>query len=114
MSGHCSGMPSKRTPLAELHAEWVEQRHRIVGMRFVCPNCRACTIGVLFENPPDGGPPASDDKGKPHNNGGRRWHRTGETLETLTLRPSIDASSWGCWHGEVTSGVAHLPGDPPP
>lgn len=105
-------MPARRTRITELHAEWVEQDRRVVGVRFVCPNCRACTIGVLFENPPDGGAPAPNVQ-KPHNNAGRRWQRTGDTLETLTIRPSIDASAYGCWHGFVTNGAAHLPSDPP-
>lgn len=32
------------------------------------------------------------------------WGRTGETFETLTLSPSIDASASGHWHGFVTGG----------
>jgi hypothetical protein len=30
------------------------------------------------------------------------WRRAGETFETLTLNPSVDASRAGCWHGFVT------------
>lgn len=34
----------------------------------------------------------------------RWWHRTGDTFETLTLTPSIDASAYGHWHGFITRG----------
>jgi hypothetical protein len=34
----------------------------------------------------------------------KRWHRSGETFETLTLTPSIDTSEHGHWHGNVTDG----------
>lgn len=32
------------------------------------------------------------------------WTRTGDTFETLTLSPSVDASRSGCWHGFVQGG----------
>lgn len=35
------------------------------------------------------------------------WARTGETFETLTLTPSVNAGSAGHWHGFVTDGVIH-------
>jgi hypothetical protein len=37
---------------------------------------------------------------------GYAWQRAGETFETLTLSPSVDASAAGCWHGFVTNGEA--------
>lgn len=33
------------------------------------------------------------------------WTRSGETFETLTLAPSVDASRAGCWHGFVQNGA---------
>ncbi len=34
------------------------------------------------------------------------WHRVaGDTFDTLTLSPSVDASRAGCWHGCVTGGA---------
>jgi hypothetical protein len=42
------------------------------------------------------------DGGAPHGGLGHLWQRTGNTFETLTLTPSIDASP--DWHGYVTSG----------
>ncbi len=35
---------------------------------------------------------------------GYLWKRTGETFETLTLSPSVDASASGHWHGHITNG----------
>lgn len=67
-------------------------RHGI-GIYFLCPTCRADKVCVMFENPIDGGPPFP---AKTH------WRREGETLDTLTLSPSVDAS--GCCYGKV-SGV---------
>ncbi len=34
------------------------------------------------------------------------WQRTGDTFETLTLTPSVDAASHGVghWHGFITNG----------
>ena len=77
-----------------------------VGMAisFQCPHCvltgaayrtRLC---VFFRNPVDG-KPHSDDYDDKH-----LWLRSGETFESLTLSPSIDASGSGHWHGFITSG----------
>jgi hypothetical protein len=33
------------------------------------------------------------------------WQRTGDTFETLSLSPSVDASRAGCWHGFLTNGA---------
>lgn len=78
------------------------KRHGI-GVMFDCP-CGKCdeqhVCYVPFRNPLDGGP-AFEESGRP------AWQRTGETFETLTLRPSILRSpeKGGCgWHGYVTNG----------
>lgn len=97
--------------LAALFGTWTHDRTgRVVGVKFICPTCPqvegAVTLAVMFENPPDGGPaerPGSDLVGE---NGGRRWHRTGDTLDTLTLTPSVDCSKCGHWHGIVSNGEA--------
>lgn len=78
----------------------VPERHG-VGLSFDCP-CGCGTRGYIdFENPLDGGPPHDTRPSLP------RWQRTGETLETLTLTPSILRSQerGGCgWHGFITNG----------
>src|SRR5574341_406234 len=73
------------------------ERHG-VGITFRCP-CGCGEWGyVPFTNPLDGGPVLQPDR--PH------WERTGKTVETLTLRPSIlRTKPPGCgWHGFVTNG----------
>ncbi len=35
---------------------------------------------------------------------GIHWQRTGDTFETLTFSPSIDASASGHWHGWINCG----------
>lgn len=77
-----------------------------VGVCFDCP-CGDHDEGhrcyVPFSNPLDGGP-ALDRHGW---NGSGGWQRTGETVETLTLTPSIlrSRATGGCgWHGFITNG----------
>lgn len=73
-----------------------------MGISFKCPCGKpGCDtyIGVLFVNPVDGGPPAP-----PEVDPRTRWLRTGETFDTLTIAPSIDASASGHWHGFIRNG----------
>lgn len=67
------------------------------GVSFDCPCCRARRLHVMFAEPLDGGAPVRGH--------GPLWQRTGDTFETLTLTPSIDASSDGHWHGFITAGL---------
>lgn len=79
-----------------------------VGMAvsFECPHCvqrerstgdrRVQRLAVWFANPIDGLPPTDDAK--------ILWQRSGDTFETLTLSPSIDASKEGHWHGFIRNG----------
>lgn len=97
--------------LVDLFATWVHDRDgRRVGVKFICPTCPqvegAPTLAVLFANPPDGGAPAPAGCGLVGDNEGQRWRRTGDTLETMTLSPSVDCSDCGHWHGFVHAGVA--------
>lgn len=97
--------------LTRLDPEWLQHGGRIVGVHFVCPVCSrwgarfegAHSVGVLFANPPDGGPAAPNDESIVANYQGQRWTRTGDTFETLTLSPSIDVR---CWHGWINAGIA--------
>lgn len=75
-----------------------------MGMTFRCPHC-AERLSVFFANPIDGGtpadlPPRLDPTGNP--TPAPLWSRTGESFETLTLQPSVDAA--GHWHGFITAG----------
>lgn len=81
-----------------------------MGLSFDCPHCarskvsfddpRFCVIFVALENPIDAGRPFDDC--------GKVWKRTGDTFETLTLSPSIDASKAhpDGWHGRIVAGMA--------
>lgn len=91
-------------------------RHGI-GVMFECPKCvkaglpkeKRTLAPVRFANPIDGGPP-ENRPGVP------AWQRTGDTLETLTLSPSVDmsrshnkpnpphADGHIGWHGHIING----------
>lgn len=73
-----------------------EERHGM-AITFDCPHCRKERLGVWFANPIDGLPPTDD--------AAHLWQRSGETFETLSLSPSVDASAHGHWHGFITNGV---------
>lgn len=98
--------------LVDLNARFtIDGDGRRVGVRFACPMCLGtphknaagydlCSgiSGVPFSNPLDGAP--LDPRG---------WQRTGETIATLTLYPSIwvnkgEGPTRCEWHGWVKNG----------
>lgn len=83
--------------LTELEPTWWgrDGRHGL-GITFLCPHCRKQKISVAFINPLDGGSTYPDDK--------PFWTREGESFETLTIKPSINASKIGHWHGFIRGG----------
>jgi len=74
----------------------VPARHG-VGICFDCPCGCESPCAVKFSNPLDGGPPAVSP-GEP------TWDRTGETFESLTLKPSLQRMEACRWHGFITNG----------
>lgn len=84
--------------LTELEPRWwsTQSGRHGQGINFLCPRCREEYIGVAFKNPVDGGSPAPNCK--------YYWIRIGDSFESLTLQPSIDATIYGHWHGEVRGG----------
>lgn len=112
--------------LRELDPRWFAEPGRgPQGLTFLCPHCRAIRLAVAFDPPIDGGPVVSlapkalwpllwPPGGTPADGSGAmtvvppgvHWSRTGETFETLTLSPSVDASASGHWHGTVAAGEA--------
>lgn len=72
--------------LTELDASFVapEGRHG-VAVQFRCPGCQRERIVIPLANPIDGGAPDPSMNAR-----GVLWTRTGETLETFTLMPSVD------------------------
>lgn len=87
--------------LIDLDPHWlVTESGRLgMGVMFECPHCREDRLGVWFANPLDNGSPAA-----PEHRPLPRWQRSGDTFETLTLSPSINAESHGHWHGFITNG----------
>lgn len=90
-------MPSEMR-LTDLDARFWEHRQ---GVNFQCPLCREGWVCVPFANPVGGGEPIPGR--------GTLWQRTGETIDALTLTPSVNAE--GCcdapcpgWHGWVRDG----------
>ncbi len=94
------------TALTELEPRWwtfsgfVHGADVRAGLSFICPHCMKQRLAVSFSNPID-----------PQGWVGRTgmvivsaWTRTGDTFETLTLTPSIDATASGHWHGHITNG----------
>jgi len=88
---------------------WASEHPFYVGITFRCPHCPAGErgetgyLGVYFANPVDPanllGQGISFGRLAEH-----LWQRTGDTFETMTLSPSIDASTTGHWHGFITNG----------
>lgn len=92
--------------LTELNPRWIadEGRHGM-GIYFDCPCCLGkkyvLRIGLYFSNPIDGGEPkrTKDPWDKIE-----LWERVGEDFDSLTLKPSVDGSEDGHWHGWITNG----------
>lgn len=105
--------------LVDLEPHWLMDGARRVGIAFDCPcgNClgKGCMLAVRFANPIGGGDPTPDDQSKVGNNKGKRWTRTGESFESLTVTPSIDSTKdkdgnpmppeHQHWHGFITNGA---------
>ncbi|MGH9366245.1 MAG: DUF6527 family protein [Thermoanaerobaculia bacterium] len=91
-----------------------EGNRRGMGISFLCPvhgnngpNRMPCYLGLWLENPLDGGPPYKPGdtyRPRPGQETGTEplWRREGETFDTLTLTPSINAE--GHWHGFIRNG----------
>lgn len=111
--------------LIDLHPRWFDVPGLGTdkdGVTFLCP-CAPCIadptrqvrLGVQFANPVQGGVGVlmsnADKRRHVHELGtfdvppGFLWQRTGDTFETMTLQPSVDASKSGHWHGHITDGL---------
>ena len=110
--------------LSALNPRWFAEAGRHgQGVTFDCPCClgkpNAVRLAAAFAPPLDGGAPISltpaallptlwpkpeDRPGLTTVPPGIHWQRKGDTFETLTLSPSVDASGSGHWHGWLTGG----------
>jgi hypothetical protein len=80
------------------------------ALGFLCPHCRGCTLLVWLARPMDGGAPIEAafrqhvvEDGHIHLD--PLWEHTGDTIDTISITPSVDASAHGHWHGFVTNGA---------
>lgn len=92
--------------LTELNPRWVGYPGPVYdGVSFDCPHCKTQRLAITFSPPidPNGWWPKMT---KPTYAGVNVWKRSGNTFETLTLSPSVDASVdiGGHWHGFITNG----------
>lgn len=105
-------MSGKRTPLSALGAQFLDaggggiiradgtpapERHG-VGVLMECP-CGSCgrLLAVDFKVAVDG---------MPWREGRGGWERTGDTIDTLTLSPSVQRMDDCRWHGWIRDGFA--------
>jgi len=94
--------------LTELEPRWFTFGHVAdgvifrFGLTFLCPHCLTQRLGVEFDPPID--PDNLLGKGMLWPSERKVWQREGDTFETLTLTPSIDASKLGHWHGWIKNG----------
>jgi uncharacterized protein DUF6527 len=92
-----------REQLVDLAPHWIGYGTILIGVSFLCPHCRTQRLAILFKNAID--PEGWLSKGVTRHHDPNEWERTGDTFETLTLRPSIDTAFHGHWHGFVTNGI---------
>jgi hypothetical protein len=91
--------------LADLNPRWVGLTRSFdktvkMGVSFDCPHCREQRIVVSFVQPIDPENLLAMTDWQP--GAERQWDRSGDTFETLSLLPSVDASPH--WHGRITNG----------
>jgi hypothetical protein len=74
------------------------------GITFLCPHCRETRLAVgVHADGANMDPEPDNDRsfGTP----AHVWAMTGgDSWETLSLSPSVDASKSGHWHGFITNG----------
>lgn len=92
-----------------------------VGVTFLCPCCRNVRLTCYTQPTPqkqqflllaENGIIEVDEDGDPKRadivpcNPAAKWSIEGDSFESLSIKPSIDASPSGHWHGYVTNGEA--------
>jgi hypothetical protein len=102
--------------LTELDPRWItfgsaaenfKDKRWYLGLTFLCPHCREQRLAVFFQNEIDDGVRwayETWDSLKMVTDGHVLWQREGDTFDTITLKPSIDVSFDGHWHGFITNG----------
>lgn len=108
--------------LSALDPRWFAPAGREkTGLTFLCPCCvgtpRSVRLAIPLAQPLDGGAPVpmgirvaldcvKRGEKAPFNVPAEfLWGHDGDSFETLTLHPSVDASRSGHWHGWVRGGA---------
>ena len=95
--------------LTDLNPRWISSRWEDAqpnvkfGITFECPHCRKQRLAIFFK-PEIGTINSLALWAVPTPSSGNYWTRSGETFETISLMPSVDASVMGHWHGFITNG----------
>lgn len=94
--------------LTDLDPHWLvlEKGGPRVGLSFLCPHCQKTRLAVCFHH--HGFACVEDSYILAHHGADDTqhiWDLSGQDdFATLTLSPSVDASSSGHWHGFIASG----------
>ncbi len=95
--------------LTELNPRWVgihnwsSESSYHVGVSFNSPTTGK-RLAVLFSPAIDPDDLAAQYQWGEFFPDSKKWQRTGDTFEMLTLSPSLDFSASGEWHGFITNG----------
>jgi hypothetical protein len=98
--------------LKELDPRWYGTRtsDELVGMSFLCPCCREIRLGVRFSHlaphilQPDGAIHIPTQVWKISGDEPSFSEDLHHGFDNVSLTPSVDASSFGHWHGFITNG----------
>lgn len=105
--------------LVDLDPRWLEKGEKRVGFTFLCPCCQKHRLTALAEPTPFReqvklmhgamGTVPEDDEDWPVTwvpaNANCKWSLSNfDNFETMSVKPSIDASASGNWHGFITNG----------
>lgn len=99
--------------LTELSPRWIaHDGNDKAALIFKCPHCRETWLTCTFQSikmstqlelyRPEGEASRGDVVPSRQD---YAWRRNGDDFETLSVTPSVDASSSGHWHGFITNGL---------
>lgn len=82
---------------------WSSPSKYHIGVSFDSPTTRK-RLAVLFEPAIDPDGLAAKYQWGAFFPEAKKWKRTGDSFQTLSLAPSLDFSAAGEWHGHITQG----------
>lgn len=115
--------------LLSLRPVWLEREGEQVGVMFRCPHCQKVWLTCFWKGMPIWGNETTPERGLwegqmgyirlaldklkeqdfPENNvvpceAMLAWNKTGDTFDTLSCSPSLNAEASGHWHGSIVNG----------